>query len=98
MAALQSQYFGSAADVSVIFIQLLQDVVALVRVTGLMQGGELASRGAAIALAINQRRVMFAVEAGGGGVHDHEAVNHVAQVAHIALPSISLTHCDVIVR
>ena len=86
MAALQSQYFGSAADVSVIFIQLFQDVVALVRITGLMQGGELASRGAAIAVAINQRRQMFAVEAGGGGIHDHDTFNHVAQFAHVARP------------
>src|SRR5258708_20418804 len=57
-----------------------------------MQRGEfgLWRRGGGVA--IDQRRQVVTVEARGGGIHDHDALDHIANLAHVAGPGI--THQD----
>src|SRR5258708_15087765 len=57
-----------------------------------MQRGEFSLRRAAAAVAIDQRRQVLTVEARGGGIHDHDALDHIANLAHVAGPGI--THQD----
>ena len=40
---------------------------------------------------------MLAVEAGSGGIHDHDALDHIAQFAHVAGPRIAHQHLDGII-
>src|SRR5450755_2057330 len=89
MAALEAEHFGGAGHVAVILVEGFEDVVALVSVTGLMQRGEFALGGAAAAFTVNQRRQVFAVEARGRGIHDHDAFNNVAQLAHVSGPGVT---------
>jgi len=42
VTSLQPEHFGRAADVAVVFVELLQDVIALVRGARLMERGSLA--------------------------------------------------------
>src|SRR5450755_2625067 len=97
MAALQAQHFGGAGYVAVVLVEGFEDVVALVGVAGLMQGGELALGGAAAAVAVDQRGQVFAVESRGGGVHDDDALDHVAQFAHVAGPGVAHENVDSVV-
>ena len=57
MAALQAEHLGGAAYVAVVLVKRFEDVVALVGVAGLVQGGEFALGGAAAAVAVDQREI-----------------------------------------
>src|SRR5258705_852117 len=89
MTSFQSEDLGRAADIAVIVIQLLEDIVALVGGRCLMQGGEFRTDGATCAIPMHQRGQMFAVESSGGRIHDDNALDHVAQFAHVTRPGIS---------
>jgi len=89
MAALQPQHLGGASNVAVVLVELLENEIALVGIAGLVQGGELAARRAAVAVTLNQRRQMLAVEARRHGIHDHNPLDHIAQFAHVARPRIA---------
>ena len=88
MASLEAQHFRGAADVSVIIVELFQNVVALVGRTGLMQCLKVAA-GATAAVAIDKRRQVLSVELAGGGIHDHNALDGIAQLANISRPRIA---------
>jgi hypothetical protein len=45
VGALEPENLGRAADIAVVFVQFLEDVVALVSGAGLMEGGELLQNG-----------------------------------------------------
>src|ERR1700722_2994825 len=94
MAALEAEDFGGAAYVAVVFVELFQDEIALVGIAGLVQRGEVGLGGAAGSVAIDQRRQVLALEAGGGGIHDDDALDHVAQLAYVARPGIAHEHID----
>src|ERR1700689_3000805 len=89
MAALQAEDLGGAAYVAVVLVKRFKDVIALVGVAGLVQGGEFGLGGAAAAFAVDQWRQMFGVETRRRGVHDHDALDYVAQFAHVARPGIA---------
>src|SRR5438445_13611818 len=89
MTALKAQHFGRAADVSVILVKLLQNVVALVRRACLMKGRELISSGAAAAIAVHQRRQMLPLEAAGRRIHNDDALDKIAHFAHIYRPGVA---------
>src|SRR3984957_2748321 len=94
MAALEAEDFGGAAYVAVVFVELFQDEIALVGIAGLVQRGEVGLGGAAGSVAIDQRRQVLALEGGGGGIHDDDALDHVAQLAYVARPGIAHEHID----
>ena len=54
MAALEAEHFRGAADVAMIFVQLLENVVAFISGARLVQRGALAARHAAAALSPDQ--------------------------------------------
>src|ERR1700737_985129 len=97
LTSFQAQHLGGAADVAVVVIKFLEDIVALVGGAGLVQRGEFACDGTAAAVAGGQGRPGVAVEAGGGGVHDPDAFDYVAQLAHVARPGIAHQGFDGIV-
>ena len=97
MAAFEAKHLRGAGHVAVILIEFLQDVIALVSVASLMKRGEFAFRCAAAAVAIDQRGQMLAVEASGGGIHDYDALDDIAQLAHVARPGITHEHVNGIV-
>ena len=65
VAALEAQHFRGAAHVTVILVQLLEDVIPLIGIASLVQAGEFGPRGPAASIAINQRRQMLTLEARG---------------------------------
>src|SRR5450755_648097 len=81
-----------------IFVELLENVVALVGRACLMERGTFGAGGALAAVTVNQRRKMLALEARGGGIHNHDPLNYVAQLTHIARPGIAHQHVDGVVR
>src|SRR2546428_2927897 len=89
MTALKAQHFGRTADVSVILVKLLQNVVALVRRACLVQRGELISNGAPTAIAVYQRRQVLTLKAAGRRIHNDDALDHVAEFAHISRPGVA---------
>ncbi|SRR5678815_5077234 len=89
VAAFKAQDLSGPAYVAVIFVQLLQDVVALVGVAGLMQSREFRSRGTAAAITVNKGRQVFAFETRGGRIHDDDALDDVAQLADVAGPGVT---------
>src|SRR6266852_5952097 len=89
MAALEAQDFCGAADVAVVFVEFLEDVVALVGGAGLVQGGKFPRGRFGFSIAIDQRGQVFAVNLDGRRVHDDHAFNHVAQLAHVARPGVA---------
>src|SRR5438046_6247492 len=89
MTALQSQDLGGPADIAVIFIQLFQNIVAFVGGTGLVKSRSLRPGGSAASIAVDKRRKMFALETGGGGVHDDDTLDDVAEFADVAGPRIT---------
>src|ERR1700732_4370614 len=97
MAPFQTEHLCGSADIAVIFVHLFQDVVAFVSGPGLMQSREFAAGPTAAAVAMNQRGQVLAVEAGGGGIHDDDALDHVAQFAHVARPRVAHKRLDSIV-
>src|SRR5947208_16567693 len=89
MTALKAQHFGRTADISVILVKLLQNVVALVRRACLVQRGELISNGAPTAIAVYQRRQVLTLKAAGRRIHNDDALDHVAEFAHISRPGVA---------
>src|SRR5439155_1377662 len=85
----EAQHFGRAADVSVILVKLLQNVVTLVSRACLMQRGELISNCAAAAIAVYQRRQVLTLKAAGRRIHNDDALDHIAQFAHISRPGVA---------
>src|SRR5262249_53703836 len=83
------EHFGSAANIPVVLVQFLQDVIAFIRASRLVKGGKLGSRRTAAPIAINQRRQVLAIESHGGGIHYHDAFDHVAQFTYITGPGIT---------
>src|SRR5437660_8417914 len=88
MAAFEPEHLGSAADVAVILVEFLQNVVSLVGVAGLVQGRELGAGGAPAAIAVDERRKVLALETGGSGIHDHNALDHITQLTDIPWPGV----------
>src|ERR1041385_8653417 len=84
MAALQPQDFRRARDIAMVLIQLLQDVIALIGGACLVQRGE--SCCGSSAFAMDQRRQVLALDLVRARVHDHQPLNHVAQLAHVSRP------------
>jgi ABC-type spermidine/putrescine transport system permease subunit II len=85
MAALQPQDLGGPRHVAVVFVQLLQNVVALVSGAGLVQRGK-ARRGRSSAFTMDQRRQVLALNLVRRWVHDDQPLNYVAQLADISWP------------
>src|SRR5438270_12849684 len=73
VAALQAQHLGGAADVAMVLVERLEDVVALIGVARLVQRGELSFRSPPAAFAIDQWRQVFAVKSCSRWIHDHDA-------------------------
>src|SRR6185437_13328293 len=88
VTALQSQYFCGTAYVAVIVIELFQDVVAFVGRSRLMQCHKLAA-GTPAAITIDQWRKMLSIKACRGGIHNHDALNHIAEFANVPRPGIT---------
>src|SRR5581483_8105198 len=95
MAAFQPENFSRAADVPMVLIQFLKNVVALVSRARLMQGQKVSAAPASIA--IYQRRKVLAIESNRGGIHDHNPFNHIAKLAHIAGPRVAHEPLDRII-
>src|SRR5260370_24950505 len=89
MAALQAQDLCRAADVAVVFVELLQDVIALIGGACLMESGKFPGGGFWSAIAIDQRGQVLAVNFYRSRIHDDHALNHVAQLAHVARPGVA---------
>src|SRR5438067_3668371 len=89
MTALKTEDFGCTADVSVVLVKLFQNIVAFVSCARLVQGGELISYRAAAAIAMHQRRQMLPLKAARGWIHNNDALDHVAQFAHVSRPGIT---------
>src|SRR5579864_3508095 len=89
MAALQPQHLSCASNVAVIFIELLQDVIAFVSSTCLMQRRETSRNGCASAFTMDQRWQMLAFNFRCSRVHDDQTLNHIPQLTNIAWPGIS---------
>ena len=53
MAALEAQHFRGAADISVILVQLFEDVVTFVRCAGLVKGRKFSSGSASATVSIH---------------------------------------------
>src|SRR5215469_9994546 len=79
VAALESEYLGRAAYVAVVVVKLLEDIVTLIGVACLMQSRKIALGSAPAAVAVDERRKMLAIETRRCGIHDHNALDHVAQ-------------------
>src|SRR5271166_2922414 len=94
VAALEAEHFRGAAYVAVILVQFFEDVVAFIGRSRLVQCGTLAAGYATAAIAVHQRRQMFALEARSGGIHDHDAFDHIAQFAHVSRPGIARQDVD----
>src|ERR1700694_1853403 len=62
-----------------------------------MQSGALAARHAAAAVAVHQRRKMLAFKSRSGGIHDHDALDHIAQLADVPRPGVAHQGIDGIV-
>ena len=97
MAALESEHLGGAADVAVVFVELFEDVVAFVGVASLVQRGEIALGHTPAAVAVDQWGQVLTLKARGCGIHDHDALNHVAQFAYISRPGVAHQHFDRVV-
>src|ERR1035441_3156269 len=78
VGAFEAERFGRAADVAVALVQLLQDVIALVRLAGFLQRGELlAARAGPGPVAGAQRGQVPAFDAQRLGVEDQHALHQV---------------------
>src|SRR5271169_3437813 len=88
MTALQTQYFCRAGHVSQVFIELFENVVALIRGPRLVQTGKLAQAPAST-VAINQGGEVFAFEPRHSRVHDDNALNQIAQLADVPRPGVA---------
>ena len=62
MASLEAEHFRGSAHVAVILVQLLENVVALIGGSRLMQSRSFAARDPTTAIAVYQRRQMLALE------------------------------------
>src|SRR5208337_9140 len=92
MAALQAESFGSASDVALVFLQLAQDVIALVCGPRLVQRGETHHEGfggiGARMVVIEGRGEVAALDSLALD-HDDQALHKVAQLANVARPAIA---------
>src|ERR1700730_12421303 len=87
MAAFQPEDFGGAADISMVLVQLLKNVVAFIGRARLMKGEEVTA--AAVSVAINQRRQVLAIKADGRRVHNDDALDHITKFADISRPRVA---------
>src|SRR5258708_30081779 len=97
MAALEAEHFRRAADVAMIFVQFFENVVALIRRPSLVQRGSLAARRSSDAVAMHQWRKMLTFKSRSSGVHDHDALDHIAQLADVPPPRRADQFVDAIV-
>src|SRR5579862_31126 len=54
-----------------------------------MQRGKIGSCFPAVPVTMNQRRQMLALKSRGHGIHDHNALDYIAQFTHIARPGVA---------
>src|SRR5689334_10280450 len=85
MAALQTQGLSRAADAALAFVEFLENEIAFVGSPGFLERRE--SRRTAARAARKKRRNMLALDAR-LGIHDHDALYQVAQLAHVAGPGV----------
>src|SRR5689334_8012739 len=78
MRALQAKDFGGAADVAMVLVEGLEDVIAFVGSAGLVESREAVAVALARPFAIDQRRQVLAVELGHRRIHDDNALDHIA--------------------
>ena len=90
---LQPQRLGSAAHIAVALVQLLQDVVPLIRLARLQQRGELLAtrpglRAIARSLAKHQHGQVLAFDPLRLRIQDQHPLHQIAQLAHIPRPVV----------
>src|SRR6266404_3592841 len=97
VAALETEHFRGAADVAMILVQLLENVVALICRTCLVQRRTLAARHPPATVAMHQRRKMLALKSRSSVIHDHDALDHIPQFADVPRPGVARQGVDRIV-
>src|SRR5271155_6286078 len=89
MASFQTEYLRRAADVAMILVELFEDVVALISRARLVQSGTLDACDFAATVAVNQGWQMLSFKSRGSRIHDHDALDHIAQLTNISRPRIA---------
>src|SRR2546423_9402397 len=70
-----------------VLVQLFENIVTFISRAGLMQGQEVST--AAASVAIDQRRQVLAIKADGCWIHDHDALDHVTRLTDVSGPGLS---------
>src|SRR5262245_3475201 len=87
MTAFQPQQLGGPRHVSASVVQLAKNVIALGRFANLLQTSKAIHTGIAAIAARRIERNMAQTNLR-LWVHDHDALHHIAQLAHVARPGI----------
>src|SRR5690349_19169290 len=92
VTAFKAEEFGGATDIVAGFLNLLEDIVALVSVTGLLESGEVlfSARGGFV----GEWRKLLALDAKRARIENQDTLDHIFQLTYVAGPVILLKDAE----